>query len=71
MPRLGIRLHGGLTPQRCVELAVAAEAQGFASAWFAENPLERGALPALGGRPVEPPYGLEGDAPVALEARYQ
>jgi 5,10-methylenetetrahydromethanopterin reductase len=46
-PRLGIRLHGGLTPQRCVELAVAAEAQGFASAWFAENPLERGALPAL------------------------
>ncbi len=25
----------------------------------------------LGGRPVEPPYGLEGDAPFALEARYQ
>ena len=46
-PRLGIRLHGGLAPQRCVELAVAAEAHGFASAWFAENPLERGALPAL------------------------
>jgi 5,10-methylenetetrahydromethanopterin reductase len=46
-PRLGIRLHGGLASQRCVELAVAAEAQGFASAWFAENPLERGALPAL------------------------
>src|SRR5438309_1810621 len=23
-PRLGIRLHGGLAPQRCVELAVAA-----------------------------------------------
>ena len=46
-PRLGIRLHGGLAPQRCVELAVAAEAKGFASVWFAENPLERGALPAL------------------------
>ena len=46
-PRLGIRLHGGLPPQRCVELAIAAEAQGFASVWFAENPLERGALPAL------------------------
>ncbi|MGZ3338836.1 MAG: LLM class flavin-dependent oxidoreductase [Reyranella sp.] len=46
-PRLGIRLHGGLAPQRCVELAVAAEAHGFASVWFAENPLERGALPAL------------------------
>lgn len=46
-PRLGIRLHGGLPPQRCVELAGAAEAHGFASVWFAENPLERGALPAL------------------------
>ena len=46
-PRLGIRLHGGLPPQRCVALAVAAEAHGFASVWFAENPLERGALPAL------------------------
>ncbi len=46
-PRLGIRLHGGLPPQRCVELAVAAERHGFASVWFAENPLERGALPAL------------------------
>ena len=33
-PRLGIRLHGGLAPQRCVELAVAAEAHGFAwAAW--------------------------------------
>lgn len=47
MPRLGIRLHGGVAPQRCVELARAAEANGFASVWFAENPLERGALPAL------------------------
>src|SRR5882757_4963466 len=47
LPRLGIRLHGGLPPQRCIELAVAAEALGFASVWFAENPLERGALPAL------------------------
>jgi 5,10-methylenetetrahydromethanopterin reductase len=46
-PRLGIRLHGGLSPQHCAELAMAAEAKGFASAWFAENPLERGALPAL------------------------
>jgi 5,10-methylenetetrahydromethanopterin reductase len=40
-------LHGGLPPQRCVELAVAAESHGFASVWFAENPLERGALPGL------------------------
>src|SRR4029453_15990657 len=46
-PRLGIRLHGGLSPQHSAELAMAAEAKGFASVWFAENPLERGALPAL------------------------
>jgi 5,10-methylenetetrahydromethanopterin reductase len=47
VPKLGIRLHGGLAPNQCVELAQAAEASGFASVWFAENPLERGALPAL------------------------
>ena len=46
-PRLGMRLHGGLAPNRCVELAKAAEAYGLSSVWFAENPLERGALPAL------------------------
>lgn len=46
--RLGIRLHGGLPPRRCVELASAAEAFGLSSIWFAENPLERGVLPALG-----------------------
>ena len=46
-PKLGIRLHGGLAPRQCVELAEAAEANGFASVWFAENPLERGTLPAL------------------------
>lgn len=46
MPRLGIRLHGGLDPARCVELAVAAEAGGFASVWFAENPFERGVMAA-------------------------
>src|SRR6266404_2824809 len=46
-PRLGIRLHGGLDPQRCVELAASAEANGFASVWFAENPMERGVLPAV------------------------
>jgi 5,10-methylenetetrahydromethanopterin reductase len=47
IPRLGVRLHGGLPPARCVELAKAAEARGLASVWFAENPLERGALPAI------------------------
>lgn len=49
LPRLGMRLHGGLAPNRCVELARAAEANGLTSVWFAENPLERGALPALAG----------------------
>ena len=47
LPRLGMRLHGGLVPARCVDLAKAAEANGLSSVWFAENPLERGALPAL------------------------
>ncbi len=42
---IGIRLHGGLDPNRCVELAMAAEANNFASVWFAENPFERGVLP--------------------------
>ena len=46
MPKLGLRLHGGLDPHRCVELAKAAEAHHFASVWFAENPFERGVLPA-------------------------
>jgi 5,10-methylenetetrahydromethanopterin reductase len=47
LPRLGMRLHGGLPPAACVALARAGEANGLASVWFAENPLERGALPAL------------------------
>lgn len=47
LPKLGLRLHGGLDPQRCTALAVAAEASGLASAWFAENPMERGVMPAV------------------------
>src|SRR3954470_11835394 len=47
MPRIGMRLHGGLAPQRCIELAKAAEANNLASVWFAENPMERGALPVV------------------------
>jgi hypothetical protein len=42
---IGLRLHGGLDPRHCVELARAAEANNFASVWFAENPFERGVLP--------------------------
>jgi 5,10-methylenetetrahydromethanopterin reductase len=45
-PKLSVRLHGGLAPRRCVELATAAEASGFHAVWFAENPFNRGVLPA-------------------------
>ena len=45
-PRLSVRLHGGIDPRRSLELASCAEASGFASLWFAENPFNRGVLPA-------------------------
>lgn len=45
-PRIGVRLHGGLPAARCIELARIAEASGFAAVWFAENPFNRGVLPA-------------------------
>jgi 5,10-methylenetetrahydromethanopterin reductase len=43
---LSIRLHGAMRPAECVALAKAADAAGFTSAWFAENPFARGILPA-------------------------
>jgi 5,10-methylenetetrahydromethanopterin reductase len=46
-PRLGLRLYGGIAPQRSAELARVAEANGFASLWFAENPMERGIMAAM------------------------
>jgi 5,10-methylenetetrahydromethanopterin reductase len=46
LPKLSIRLHGGLPPQRCIALAQTAEAGGFHALWFAENPFNRGVLPA-------------------------
>jgi len=46
LPALALRCHGGLTPQQCVEQAVAAERAGFSTIWFAENPFGRGAWPA-------------------------
>ena len=48
LPQIGIRVSGGLTPRRCIELAQAAEAAGFASVWFAENPFWRGVLTTAG-----------------------
>jgi 5,10-methylenetetrahydromethanopterin reductase len=46
LPRLSVRLHGGMTPQQCVEQARAAEAAGIDAVWFAENPFARGIMPA-------------------------
>jgi 5,10-methylenetetrahydromethanopterin reductase len=46
LPKLSVRLHGGLSGAECVAQAKAAEAAGFASVWFAENMFARGILPA-------------------------
>jgi 5,10-methylenetetrahydromethanopterin reductase len=46
LPKLAVRLHGGLTPQNCVAQARAAETAGLNAVWFAENPFARGILPA-------------------------
>jgi alkanesulfonate monooxygenase SsuD/methylene tetrahydromethanopterin reductase-like flavin-dependent oxidoreductase (luciferase family) len=45
LPEIGLRLHGGLDPRSCIELARSVETSGFASLWFAENPLQRGVVP--------------------------
>lgn len=45
-PALSVRLHGGMTPAQCVQQAKAAEAAGIDGIWFAENPFNRGTLPA-------------------------
>jgi 5,10-methylenetetrahydromethanopterin reductase len=46
LPAIGLRLHGGLDPRVCIELADIAEANGLSSVWFAENPFQRGMMPA-------------------------
>ena len=46
LPKLSVRLHGGMTPTQCVEQAQAADAAGMHGVWFAENPFNRGTLPA-------------------------
>jgi 5,10-methylenetetrahydromethanopterin reductase len=53
LPRFGVRLSQALEPQRCIELAVAAEVNGFASLWFAENPFHRGVVPIVGACAVK------------------
>lgn len=52
LPRIGMRLHGGVGPHACARLAAIAEANGLASVWFAENPFGRGALPAVSASAV-------------------
>src|SRR5262252_3497986 len=49
LPRFSLRLHQGLTPQACRALAGSAEAHGFHTLWFAENPFGRAILPAVSG----------------------
>jgi 5,10-methylenetetrahydromethanopterin reductase len=46
LPKLSVRLHGGIDPRRCVDLARVADASGFHCIWLAENPFDRGVLPA-------------------------
>ena len=48
LPRFGVRLSQALQPRRSLELAAAAEANGFTSLWFAENPFDRGIVPVAG-----------------------
>ena len=46
LPKLSVRLSGGVDPRRSIDLAAIAEANGFHSVWFAENAFNRGVLPA-------------------------
>src|SRR5215204_1641698 len=49
LPTIGVRVHGGMPPRACIEIAQAVEQNGLASLWFAENPFNRGVLPAVAG----------------------
>ena len=49
MPTIGVRVHGGMPPKACIEIAEAVERNEFAALWFAENPFNRGILPAAAG----------------------
>ena len=47
LPRLAIRLPSAMDARRSSALAQCAEANGFDAVWFAENPYQRGVLPAM------------------------
>ena len=49
LPTIGVRVHGGMPPRACIEIAEAVERNGLAALWFAENPFNRGVLPAVAG----------------------
>ena len=49
MPTIEVRVHGGMPPKACIEIAEAVERNEFAALWFAENPFNRGILPAAAG----------------------
>jgi 5,10-methylenetetrahydromethanopterin reductase len=46
LPRLSVRLSGGIDPRRSIDLAKVADANGFDTVWFAENAFNRGVLSA-------------------------
>ena len=46
LPSFAIRLHGGMDSRVCAAHAEHAETCGFQTVWFAENPFQRGVLPA-------------------------
>ena len=51
-PGLAIRLDGTTDPLRSARLAAAADRAGFRTVWFAENPFQRGVLPAASASAV-------------------
>ncbi len=46
LPRLAVRMHGDMDSRTCAAAARHAEDCGYATVWFAENPFQRGVLPA-------------------------
>ena len=46
-PKLALRVSSAMSADASVRLAVVAEESGFSTVWFAENPYQRGVLPAI------------------------
>ena len=72
LPKLSVRRHGGMTPRQCVAQAQAAEAAGLDGIAFAENPFNRGILPAAAparSRPAGFGLALASSIPTAVTRR--